>query len=368
MLTFILCFRTAWNDYFTATGQNNINSQTFSLTQTPSNTSVYVSNCLFEFITSSGNGGALSCTSVTYLLVEPTSFISCSTSGELGGAVFFSNSCGQCVLHEVCGFDCCSTYTSSSGGQFVHTSVNNIISSKNYVNYSSITRCTNQISDSHYVLELRNGKICCSSVNMSMNKCPYDSGIFCGPSIVSNSYTSSLTYSSFADNFATISICIYLYTGGASCEVKSCNVLRNTQGNLGANGLFFTRDNVSIEDSCILENKANCIFYQYSSYTITISNCTVNSTSNNGYLTIRNTFTKSFIHALNHMSTQNCHSEYDSAAYLTPITPPLSSKKQMHYYTGSNHFCQSQLRYLVSMIRVFLFNFIHLNLYSYSLY
>jgi hypothetical protein len=78
---------TAWNDYFTATGQNNINSQTFSLKQTPSNTSVYVSNCLFRFITSSGNGGALSCTSVTYLLVESTSFISCSTSGELGGAV-----------------------------------------------------------------------------------------------------------------------------------------------------------------------------------------------------------------------------------------------------------------------------------------
>jgi hypothetical protein len=362
--------KTAWNDYFTATGQNNINSQTFFLRQTPSNTSVYVSNCLFRFIASSGNGGALSCTSVAYLLVESTSFISCSTSDLNGGAVYFSNSGGQCVLHKVCGFDCCSTNTSRSDGQFGCIFVNNAILSKNYVNYTSITRCMNQISGSHHTLCLVNGKICCPSVNLSINKCPHASGIYCQPFIDSNSYTSSLTYSSFVDNFATISICIYFFwKGTANHEVKSCNVLRNTQGNLDSYGLFYAHDNVLIEDSCILENKATYIFNQQNSaYRFTLSNCTVDSTSNNGYLTIRNTFTKSFIHALNHMSTRNCHSEYDSAAYLTPITPHLSSKKQIHYYTGNNYFCQSELRYLVSMIRVFLFNFIHINAYIYPLY
>jgi hypothetical protein len=367
---FVLCIRTAWNDYFTSTGQNNINSQTFSLRQTPSNTGVYVSNCLFRFTTSSGNGGALSCTSVTYLLIESTSFISCSTSGQNGGAVYFSNSRGQCALHRICGFDCCSTYTSRSDGQFVFTSVNNAISSKNYVNYTSITRCMNQISTSHHVLCLFYGKICCPSINISMNKCPHSSGIYCQPFIDSNSYTSSLTYSSFADNFATISICIYFFwRGTANHEVKSCNVLRNTQGNLGSNGLFIAHDNVLIEDSCILENKARYIFYQVNSaYRFTIINCTIDSTSNNGYLIIRNTVTKSFIHALNHMSTQNCHSEYDAVGTLTPITPPLSSKKQIHCYTNGNSFYLFQLRYLVSMIRVFLFNFIHLNVYSYPLY
>jgi hypothetical protein len=228
MLIFQLHLRTAWNDYFTATGQNSINSQTFISTQTPSNTSVYISNCLFRFITSSCNGGALSCTSVTYLLVESTSFISCSTSGQYGGSVYFSNSGGQCALHKVCGFDCCSTYTSRSDGQFAHISVNNAISSKNYVNYTSITRCMNQISTSHFVLDLRDGKICCPSVNMSMNKCPHASGIFCLPFTDSNSFTSSLTYSSFADNFATISICIHFYKTAANYEIKSCNVIRNT--------------------------------------------------------------------------------------------------------------------------------------------
>jgi uncharacterized protein YgiB involved in biofilm formation len=84
------------------------------------------------------------------------------------------------------------------------------------------------------------------------------------------------------------------------------------------------------KNSCILENNANTIFYQASSYTITVSNCTVDRTSNNGCLTIQNTATKSFIFALNHMSTQNCHSEYDSA--VTPtlfIQSPSSSKKRI---------------------------------------
>jgi hypothetical protein len=368
MLMFQSHFKIAWNDYFTATGQNNISSQTFSLRQTPSNTCVYVSNCLFRFITSSGNGGALSCTSVTYFLVESTSFISCSTSDQYGGAVYFSNG-GQCALHEVCGYDCCSTYTSRSDGQFVHTAVNNVISSKNYVNYTSITRCMNQISYSHYVLDLRNGKIYCPSVNMSMNKCPHASGIFCHPFTDSNSYTSSVTYSSFADNLATISICIYFYRTGANYEVKSCNVIRNTHGSLGSHGLFYTYDNVMIEDSCILENKATYIFCQQNSaYRFTISNCTIDSTSNNGYLSIRNTFTKSFIHALNHMSTKNCHSEYDAVGTLTPIIhSPSPSKKQIRLCTCGNSFYQSELTFLVSIIRVFLFNFIHLNAYSYPL-
>jgi hypothetical protein len=370
MLMFQSHFKTAWNDYFTATGQNNINSQTFSLTQTPSNTSVYVSNCLFRFVASSGNGGALSCTSVTYLLVESTSFISCSTGSQYGGAIYFSNSGGQCALYKVCGYDCCSTYTSRSDGQFVFTTVNDAISSKNYVNYTSITRCMNQISNSFHVLCLYYGKICCPSVNMSMNKCSYASGIYCQPFTDSNSYTSSLTYSSFTDNSATIAACIYLFwQGTANYEVKSCNVLRNTQGNLGTFGLFFASGNALIEDSCILENKATYIFNQYNSaYRFTILNCTLDSTSNNGYLIIRNTVTKSFIHALKHMSTQNCHSEYDAVGTLTPITPLPSLKKQIRLCTCGNSFYQSELTYLVSIIRVFVFNFIHLNAYSYPLY
>jgi hypothetical protein len=196
---------------------------------------------------------------------------------------------------------------------------------------------------------------------MSLNKC-YCRIFFCSPSSDSNSFICSLTYSSFTDNVATEYTCIFFNRGDAKYEIKSCNILRNTQPLGNGEGTIFLYGTVMIDDSCILENKATHIFYQGSSYTTTISNCTLDSTSNNGCLTIRNTVTKSFIHALNHLSTQNCNSEYDSAGYLTAIVQtPSSSKKQKLCYTHMNFFYKFPLRDFVSLICILLFNFIHPN-------
>jgi hypothetical protein len=112
MSVFLLHFRTAWKDHFTATTTTNLSQQTYTSRQSPSGSNVYVSNCLFKSISSTSNGGALSVTSVTYFLVESTSFFSCRTSSGYGGAIYFSYSSDQSVLHNVCGYDCLSTYTS----------------------------------------------------------------------------------------------------------------------------------------------------------------------------------------------------------------------------------------------------------------
>jgi hypothetical protein len=358
MLMFQFYSRTAWNDYFTGTKQPNFNSQTITSRQTPTDTSVYILNCLFGPISTTSAGGALYCSTVTNLLIESTSFFSCKTSSN-GGAVYFSNSGGQCVLHEVCGYDCCTT--NSNSHQFAYIYVNNDISSKNYINYSSIVRCVNEVSGTHYMLYLGCGKICCPSVNMSMNKCYYRI-FYCNPLGDSNSFTCSFSYSSFTDNTATGHTCFFLWNG-ANFEIKSCNILRNAHTVYpNSEGIIYTCGNVMIDDSCILENKAYYTFRQGSSYTITISNCTVDSTSNNGYLTTRNTITKSFIHALNHMSNLICHAEYDAAGILTPITPlPPSSKKQRQCYTGDKFFPQPRLRDVISLTSIFIFNFINPN-------
>jgi hypothetical protein len=151
-----------------------------------------------------------------------------------------------------------------------------------------------------------------------------------------------------------------LLTSGAKYEIKSCNIIRNSQVTVNYYGIITTWGNTMIEDSCILENNATPIFYTASSsYRITLSNCTVDSTSNNGYLITQNTATKSFILALNHMSTQNCHSEYDVVGYLTPITPH-PSKKQIHCFTGQNIFLLIRNEDVVSLISILIFNFIHL--------
>ena len=167
-----------------------------------------------------------------------------------------------------------------------------------------------------------------------MNKCLHHSAIVFLPLAVSNSVTGSLSYCSITDNVANGNVCIHPYYGGSNSEIKSCNILRNTQSNLSEAGIIHANDNVMITDSCILENQATYIFNQVSSCTITVSNCTLDSTSKTGNVVIQNTVTKSFIHALNHISTQHCHSGYDSAGYLTPnIETPSPSKKQINYHS-----------------------------------
>jgi hypothetical protein len=361
MSVLLLHYRTAWNDYFSTTNPTNLNSQTYNSRQTPSDSSVYVSNCLFNSIVESNQGGALYCSSsVTYFLVESTSFFSCKTSGGYGGAIYFSNTNnGQSVLHEVCGYDCCST--SNTNYHFAYIRIYNDASSKNYANYSSITRCVNEISSSEWILYLGYGKICCPSINSSMNKCYCVPGIYCAPLSLSNSVTCSLTYSSFADNAANSLVCIYLWMSGANFEMKSCNIIRNTQGSTSSYGTILTDGNVMIENSCILENRAPYIFYQSSySCTITVSKCTLDKTTYNQNLIIQNTVTKSFILALNHMFTRNCNAKYDYIGILTPIAQsPSSSNKQKLYCSCDKLLYQLQASFvsLSSLLIILFINF-----------
>jgi hypothetical protein len=354
-----MSFLTAWNDFYNSQQPTPINKQKYTSRLSLSSASVYISNCLFVSITSTSSGGALYCsTSVTYLLIESSSFFSCKTSNA-GGAIYFDNSNGQSVLHEVCGNDCFST--SGSHGQFTYVYVKNDATSKNYVNYSSVIHCVSESTSAWFMLLLNGGKICCQAVNISMNKCGYRSGIYCCPFNDLNTVTCSLLYSSFTDNNATVHGCIRIEIGSSNNEIKCCNILRNTQVSLNDQGTIITDYNLKIEDSCILENVANYIFFvHYSSYKITLSNCTVDKTTNNGYLTIQSTVTKSFILALNHMSTQNCHAEYDSNGCPTPII--------QLYYTCKNHFHLPRMREVVSLFSLLVFNFIHLHASGDSLF
>jgi hypothetical protein len=353
-------FLTAWNDFYNSQQPTPINKQKHTSRLSLSDASVYVSNCLFESITSTSNGGALCCSSsVTYLLVESSSFFTCKTS-DAGGAIYFANTnSGQSVLREVCGNDCWTT--GSSYSPFAYICVKNDATSKNYINYSSITRCVNDVSGTWFITEFRNGRVCCLSFNSTMNRIAYRSGFYCNSFNDPNSVTGSLLYSSFTDNNATLHGCVRFEGSCSNNEIKYCNILRNTQGSLNDQGTIVTDRSLKIEGCCILENIANYIFYQHSSsYTTTLSNCTVDKTTNNGYLTIQSTVTKSFILALNHMSTQNCHAEYDSNGCPTPII--------QLYYTCKNHFHLPRMREVVSLFSLLVFNFIHLHASGDSLF
>jgi hypothetical protein len=347
----------SWNDYFSGTSVQTILSGELKARQNPSVSSVYVLNCLFNKFTSGNHGGALYCTSVTSLHIESSSFFSCKTSNDRGGAIYFANGNSQCVLYGVCSYDCCSTYAGSNWYQFAFIQVNNGTSSKNYINYSSISRCVNERLDSHYLMRLDNGNICCPSINISMNKCYRHSGILTYPFTNSSSVTSSMSHSSFVNNTSSESICIYFHRTDSNHEMKCCNILRNIMYT-DSNGLIYSNTNSMIKDSCILENTATPIFYIPSSYTITLSNCTVDKTTNNGYLTTQNTITKSFIHGLNHISTQNCNAEYDSIGTLS-VAPFVSNPTKKVFCRTCN--CQGRISISYLIVWLLLFTFIHAN-------
>jgi hypothetical protein len=353
--------RFVWNEYFTVSPATAHVYSEYSSRLNYSSGSVYVLNCLFNRITSGSYGGALYCSgSVTYLLIESSSFFTCRTSAKYGGAIYFQNTNnGESVLHEVCGYDCCSTYTGDVPyDQFALIYIKNVASSKNYFNYSSISHCVNERSDSRHTVRLYYGKICCPSVNLSMNKCGVCSGILCQPYYDSSSITCSVSYSSFTDNNAPGYNFNHFTNLDGKCEMKSCNVLRNTHGP-SSGGIISANGNLNIEDSCILENTATYIFYTHNSYSITLSNCTVDKTTNSGYLTIKNIVTKSFILGLNHISTQNCFSEYDSAGTLTAIPFVSQTAKKLFCYTCNP--CQGRNIFLFSLHWEFLFTFVHPN-------
>jgi hypothetical protein len=351
----------AWSDYFGGNLSPTYSQSQYSSQQTPSASSVYVLNCFFKECTSSSDGGALSCTSVTYLLVESSTFFQCRTSNPNGGAVYFYNyNNGQCVLHGVCCNDCRSTCTGTSRGQFAYIRVKYDLSSLNYVNYSSMVRCINERTESYFILYLSQGKICCPSINMSMTKCDQHSVIHSLPYANLNIYTCSLLYSTFADNIAMDHVCISLEVN-TGYEIKCCNIIRNTESSSGTDGIILNRGRLVIEDSCILENKATYIFYSTSSNTITLSNCTVDKTTRYGTLIIQNTVTKSFILGLHHMITQYCNAEYDSAGYITAI-PYVSTKKERCYTIKINHY-GARISDFFSLTWVLIVAFIHPNPY-----
>jgi hypothetical protein len=341
--------RIAWNDYFEIGNPTTLTDQEYTSRQTPTGSGVYVTNCFFKSCTYSGNGGALYCTS-QYLFVESTTFFSCKGNSQCGGSIYFFNNDGKCILYRTCAYDCCSTYSSYySHGQFAHIEITNIDICKTYVNYSSISCCITTSSITHRTLNFIKGNIYCPSVNYSMNKCQYCSGVYYKNGGAS-SFTCLLSYSTFTDNIAMGHNCIMYDNVGNRCDIKSCNILRNIQ-NTNSYGTIYTDRNLMIENSCILGNRAAYIFYQASSYTITLSNCTVDLTTHVGNFISQNTATKSFVHTLNHMSTENCFGEYDSLGTLTP-----QNEKIIYYTCKKNH---ARISEFFSLNSVFMIALIH---------
>jgi hypothetical protein len=337
------CLKTTFADFY-GSGYSNVNHFTgpeYTVSpQTPTSNNVFVHDCTFRSCTSSSHGGALYCHSsnnVIKLLVGRTSFTSCRTSKEYGGAIYFdSQTSGECILNKICGFDCLSTYSGWSLGQFVYALTKNDATFKNHVNDSSFTRTSKVGTYSCYSLRLFYGNILCPSVNITKNECYHCSALVCRATGSSTLVTCCVLYSSIVNNTANGDwCCIAFGSNSVSSQLMgTCNVLNNKQTNSNY-GIIWANANLFIKDSCILgSDKDKKVFYEdHASCKITISNCTIDDDifSNGRYygsVTVNKTIENSFINALSHISTRNCDSYFDSYETLT-AKPNVPTRKSI---------------------------------------
>jgi predicted outer membrane repeat protein len=298
----------AWSDFYSGT-PTEYSQQTGRLTSFSGK--AYIKNSFFNGLSSTTNGGSIyysSTSSNLLMLVESSTFIN-SQATKNGGAIYFSNS-GQFVMFKVCGYGCKST---SSNMHFDYIYVTDSISSKNEVHDSVICHTTQ--TSNHDLVYHRYGKVVVKQTNISSNSV-YQISLQSYPSSNGDSVASSISYSSFANNFASDGVCIYL-SSSYLYEIDSCNVISNT--NKGTSyGIILADGSLNLRGSYIINNSATYVIHNRGGRTVTVTNCTIDpSNKNYGTVVITSTPQTSFINKIKHISTALCYATYDSIGSLT---------------------------------------------------
>ena len=176
-------------------------------------------------------------------------------------------------MNKCCGVRCYITKTSNAWGQFAYTQLSS--GNKNNALDSSISLSYNGNSASYQsALRLGEGNIVVKTVNLSKNKCQYNTAIICIPS---SSGTCSISFSSINGNEASQTSVILL--GGSSSynginfDVTYSNIINNKVSN--SDGVIKAWGDTNIKHCCLLDNPSTTIFQAGSGGYIQITNCTI---------------------------------------------------------------------------------------------
>jgi hypothetical protein len=303
----------AFDDFFEAKDVEKIEGP-IKLTVLSTRKNVSVRNCVFHECTGTSDGSAIKL-SGTYsrILIDEAAFISCSTSGIYGGAVYVSG--GRSVLNKICAFNCSARQDAVSYGQFSYIFVASDPFNNNYINYSSIYNSKNKFSNSNYAQETINGKILLTNENITMNECGYYSALY--SSSIDSAY---IAYCSFTNNTAKYYGCLQFNNPNA---MRECNILFNEQNGTGTAHIIYSYSNLFIWNSCILENnKGKMVFCEGNGECrIALYNCTIDSDiiSSGRYniLTIHQTNERAFINGNKHLIMNLCDASFDAVGTLT---------------------------------------------------
>ena len=324
----------AWNDYFsgvTSPQETSVKQKTQYSNSISS--ALYITNSVIESSKSSNEGGAIRVlTSNRYcLLIEKTTLFHCR-SGVSSGALYFYYE-GECVLVNICVYNCSAI---SGSYQFANIEVYNGNLIKNEILESSISYCKN--ANYPDVLFTEYGKIIIDAVNFSLNEARQFSACSSLPCYTGdNQLLSTISYSSFSNNSASGSCCVFLsnYRSTINHKIISCNIINNNQNlNDQSYGIITAKMPASIEGSCFVNNMCHFLLMNQGSYSFTVSNCTIDSGfRTSGALNVNNLPATSFINKILCFETGNCEAFFDYAGSLTPLK---KRKKLCITYFGNN--------------------------------
>ena len=309
-----------WNDFYN--GIVNPLSQNSRIITFGSNNFYLLDSLFINLIITGVNGGAIFLNSLTInLLIEKTSFYSCS-SDKNGGAVYFSCTFGACIFNLICGEKCW-----GYNGHLIYIITSNSL--KNEAHFLSCARCPNLNTLGYRnSLYFENGIQILKNINSSLNNIKHQT-----PGIIiylPNSVTS---------NFCTISnnkvteagITIWLQGGSGIRKLLQWNIVANNSP--GGYGIIFSDYDGSsfIMSHCIFKDNLNTLF----SGGLTIEYCRIIHSGGIGAPNIisSNTLqTNTFL--INHFSSYNCNADFNyilPTLKETPINTPSISNLPRTY-------------------------------------
>jgi predicted outer membrane repeat protein len=320
--------RNAWNDFYTGSPSQTYGTSSSQIKITISG-SAYVSNAVFQKISSSAAGGAIYCSDISLLfLCESTSFLNCSSSSNYGGAIYLSIT-GESLLYRVCGFGCVAINYYS---QFDYIRVPNDVTKRNEVNYTSVCHSI-QKAEYNIVIDHCYGKMRFNTVNASQNECQHNSGIFLRDQSGEGCFV--VEYCSLTNNTMRYYFIIDMRTSYGK-QIRFCNILNNKQqGTSSSYGLIHSSAFLTVENSCILGNDAVCQVYGSSSSVV--SNCSIDfSSSKVSGITLTNLPKESFVVKIACFETASCEAFYDSYGELS-FLPDQSTTNNLIMYSCEYH-------------------------------
>ena len=178
----------------------------------------------------------------------------------------------------------------------------------------SSVACSNCPTTSR-TIRLKCGAILVSSINSSKNTASEFPNLVY-PSTSCNFADCLISFSCFSNNEMKSYICV-LYDSGGKGEMRSCNVINNTQGQKSQFAAVYTNSPLNIYNSCVIGNDADRSFYG-SSNRINLYNTIFDKTSNYNAV-VQESAATTFINNLLFIKTGECDAE-------NPKTIPKSRK------------------------------------------